>query len=302
MFLESSINTAGMREPMQLEVSALVGEHANIQTAELTAASLATQRFVSLELHTHGTMLHLFTDSAYVCDVLCGRIPKVTGATSVSTMTQLLSNVREIVVAGSHVVVHWVPSHCGIEGNERADALAKAGALEGGEDVIDAKALLPYGTVKSCIRQACLKQWQHFWDHGEDGRHLHQLKPEVRQTAQAWLGPRHLSSLRCRLRHGHCALNAHLFNIAVLPSPRCPLCHADSEDVPHYLLDCVHFADIRQLLLSELGPDHPELSLPMLLGTDSSLTANQVKAIVDVVNRFLRRSKRFDDDFAALHL
>src|SRR3569623_240637 len=252
--------------------------------------------------HTYAESVNKCNMVPCVCDVLCGRIPKVTGATSVSTMTQLLSNVREIVVAGSHVVVHWVPSHCGIEGNERADALANAGALEGGEDVIDSKALLPYGTVKSCIRQACLKQWQHFWDHGEDGRHLHQMKPEVRQTAQAWLGPRHLSSLRCRLRHGHCALNAHLFNIAVLPSPRCPLCHADSEDVPHYLLDCVHFADIRQLLLSELGPDHPELSLPIQLDTDSSITANQVKAIVDVVNRFLRRSKRFDDDFAALHL
>jgi len=28
----------------------------------------------------------------------------------------------------SHVCIEWVPAHCGIEGNEMADQLAKTGA------------------------------------------------------------------------------------------------------------------------------------------------------------------------------
>ena len=54
------------------------------------------------------------------------------------------------------VIFCWIPSHIGIQGNNKADSLAKA-ALK---IVSDKKSEIPYTDLKPKIRQIITKKWQ----------------------------------------------------------------------------------------------------------------------------------------------
>ena len=58
------------------------------------------------------------------------------------------------------VILCWIPSHIGIQRNDKADSLAKA-ALN---MVPDKKSKIPYTDLKLKIRQIIAKKWQQFWE------------------------------------------------------------------------------------------------------------------------------------------
>jgi len=96
----------------------------------------------------------------------------------------------------------WVPAHRGVQGNERADTLAKQ-ALERQHKT---DILLSKAEVKTIIKRNIMKEWQHSWDVEETGRHLHAVQSEVgkgrparRRTAE--------DNIVTRLRIGHTRLN-----------------------------------------------------------------------------------------------
>ncbi|XP_055610929.1 uncharacterized protein LOC129757670 isoform X2 [Uranotaenia lowii] len=67
----------------------------------------------------------------------------------------------------------WVPSHCSIEGNEKADSLAKVGAMEG--DTYQRE--IAFNEFYFLVRRNSLVNWQRKWDEDELGRWLHSIIP-----------------------------------------------------------------------------------------------------------------------------
>ena len=76
---------------------------------------------------------------------------------------------------GTHVRFCWVPSHCGIDGNERVDQLAKETLDQG----IDPLANVHYTDIKPLVNSYIQKLVQTKWDVAVHGRILFLVKPTL---------------------------------------------------------------------------------------------------------------------------
>jgi hypothetical protein len=79
-----------------------------------------------------------------------------------------------------HTHIHWVPGHVEVEGNEKADQLAKKGA-EHKRKERDAYTSITY--MKRRIREKAMETWRKRWPsmktgrsyHGKPSRNIHPL-------------------------------------------------------------------------------------------------------------------------------
>ena len=76
---------------------------------------------------------------------------------------------------GTHVRFCWVPSHCGIGGNERVDQLAK----ETLDHDIDPLTTVHYADLKPVVNSYIQQEVQIKWDVSIHGRDLYLLKPTL---------------------------------------------------------------------------------------------------------------------------
>jgi ribonuclease HI len=148
----------------------------------------------------------------------------------------LLKNYTE---TGDEVAIAWIPSHCGIPGNEKVDALARrAASSTHGSTIID---LFPTNDVLISLREVMLQRWQAEWsDPGATkGRRLYEIYPRV--TYKPWFHKfrcdKLVVSTLCRMRIGHCCTGSHLFRIGVLQSPYCD-CELDFDTLDHVFFGC----------------------------------------------------------------
>ena len=97
---------------------------------------------------------------------------------------------------GTRVRFCWVPSHCGIDGNERVDQLAK----ETLDQDINPLASVHYTDMKPLVNSYIQKLVQTKWDVSVHGRDLYLLKPTLGPPKkfpapnQSWRGCNHLTS------------------------------------------------------------------------------------------------------------
>ena len=76
---------------------------------------------------------------------------------------------------GTHVRFCWIPSHCGIEGNERVDQLAK----ETLDQDMDPLASAHYTDMKPLVNSYIQTLVQTKWDAAVHGRDLYLVKPTL---------------------------------------------------------------------------------------------------------------------------
>ena len=157
------------------------------------------------------------------------------------------------------ITIQWIPSHCGIEGNETADQLAKKGSLLPQPNVP-----VSYDTVRCMIKQNSKIDWLNEWALGKSGRTLfrHMPKPDLKDNISS-LNRKEQSTI-FRLRTGHFPLNYHLNRFRPDHSPVCQLCSCPYETVTHILFDCPKLTDLRSHLL----PSSPSLDNTIYSTTD----------------------------------
>lgn len=156
----------------------------------------------------------------------------------------------------------WVPSHIGVKGNERADALAKA--------VIKFSNLIPenkhFKVSIACqdviltLKQRMQDEWRKYWynlTHVENKGSWYD-KLEVQVNSKPWFLKyqyvhRKFYSTICRLRLGHCRLNFHLYRIKLVNSPLCDYCTTQEEQtLDHIIFGCTFFGIQRLMLMDVL--------------------------------------------------
>ena len=136
----------------------------------------------------------------------------------------------------------WVPSHVGIDGNERADAAAKAATISRPSTSIK----IPLPDIKRSIGVYSSNRWQEHWASLPDNLKLKSLRPSV----LPWNTPcesRRSSIVLTRLRIGHTFLtHKYLMSSGVeRQAPRCPACH-EVVSVRHILIDCPFYNSARR--------------------------------------------------------
>ena len=124
-------------------------------------------------------------------------------------------------------VIQWIPSHCGIIGNEKADKLAKEGAKQDQEENA-----VSFTEMKTIIKS------------------LHNTPPQQDSYHQL---SRPEQTIIFRFRTGHNRLNQHIYRVMkVIPSPMCP-CGEAEQNTEHFLQTCkLHLAQRQKIW--DMGP------------------------------------------------
>lgn len=233
------------------ELIAAAGAVGSSYSAETAAMALAAEYLMDNTHQLEPSNIAICTDSRSLLD----KLNDAASSKDSSALQQLrcdlgaLSSIHDV-----HLV--WVPGHADIAGNEAVDALAKqATNLDQHEVAIDLQ------TAKARIKRLCRDTWRagvrHDLHWQVTGGRPPKVAPGLTRAEERALA---------QLRTGHSPLcQAYLHRINKAPSPLCPHCEEEPEDVRHLILDCAAWTAPRRHYLG-LEPDISVLSEPCVVG------------------------------------
>ena len=212
----------------KIEHAERLTDNITIFAAELTAIKLALQWIStkSVECRPNKTVA-IFSDSLSSIQAI------ETGRTT--CRPGLLSEVLELIThIPTDIVIMWVPSHIGIQGNEAVDKLANSGIskVTAGTEV-----KMELGEAMQLAEKYVKRKWQNLWTNGTTGRHYSKIEPLVNGDVKYVSSYRVKEVKITRLRLGKCNLNAYLHEIGLHPNGLCEKCKTP-ETIEHHLLQC----------------------------------------------------------------
>ena len=143
---------------------------------------------------------------------------------------QIFSDIRQelsLLKNKTSVTLQWIPSHCGVGGNEEADRLSKMGSkLE------QSAQSMSYSEAKAILRNKFLTEWRQRLNNGTEEDSIHQLDKAARVTI-------------FRLRTRHCQLLSHLHRLKIVHSDEYS-CGTGPQTPNHILLSYPTFDALRR--------------------------------------------------------
>ena len=130
------------------------------------------------------------------------------------------------------VIFCWIPSHIGIQVNDKVGSWAKA-ALN---MVSDKKSKIPYTDFKPKIRQIMTNKWQQLWKENTHNK-LFQVQPILKKGGWILIIPEEKKPLL----PGY-ALDILDFILKDEPSPKCP--RGNQYTIKHILIECTKLTNI----------------------------------------------------------
>lgn len=182
-----------------------------------------------------------------------------------------LALAKELNNKGFTVKFQWIPSHIGITGNEKADALAYAALYQ------PPKVKVPKSNQvkKSDIRNHFGSLW---------------VPPHMPCVTKRF--HREEASLLYRIRTGSASTPAWLFKTGRINSPNCTACD-ETGDIEHFLWSCPRFQDERNALMENLQKkDLPHACLQHLIFPEGSVIIR--KETSRLLMEFLRETGLMD--------
>ena len=265
-----------------------MGKLAEVYNAEMLAllrgleTAIAFQQEIP-ETNRRRLKIVLFADNTAAVTAITKETPGSSQQTSqkfVETATSFLDENR-----GAIIEISWVPGHMGIEGNDRADELAKR--------VTELEPTTETTTLAKLHRQLCERlkaAWISEWAN----------KPVAGQYAIADCTPpslagshtfqtlnRHMLGVVTQARTGHGYFREYYLIHNIQEPTDCP-CGADLQTCEHIILKCEIHKEHRHLI-EEGAPDY---RLTMILGTRSG---------IDALAKFIRGSKAFQKQGAHIN-
>lgn len=184
---------------------------------------------------------------------------------------------------GTYLIFLWVPAHCGINGNELADAIAKTGSVDGPiySRGVQAREYIPD------IRTQVMNSWQLAWNQGNLGRFCYSILPKV--TLKPWFHNmdvnRQFIKNMSRILANHYTLASHLFRINMVSTNICS-CQTGYEDIDHVIWICKKYDNKRHKLFRELNKSNKNLFTPI-----RDILAIKDLAFMNIVNSFITDAK-----------
>ena len=182
-------------------------------------------------------------------------------------LREIINLNHSINAAGTITRFHWIPSHVGLNGNERADKLAKD-ALD--HPVVEIKVTKESLEIHKQIDDISKARWQQHWDDGFVGRHFYAIQREVgKETRYLMRMNRKDETVITRLRLGRCTLNHYLHAMKCHPDGTCDTC-GTPETIRHLLMECQSHSTLH-FRLNE-GSLQKTNELHLILSSEQSIT------------------------------
>lgn len=168
-------------------------------------------------------------------------------------VSEIQHTVYSLHVQGIQVFFEWVPSHCGLFGNEGADFIARKAA---DRKVIDINLPCSVSELKSEYKRKMKEYWQETWtkynSHTSIGNQVH---PDVRFKMDSWRCSRRNEITIRRLRLGVYTASKYLqFLMNKHPNGCCEVC-ACKDTVHHVLFNCTKYVKQRNDMIADIKAD-----------------------------------------------
>nr|XP_012234564.1 PREDICTED: uncharacterized protein LOC105679230 [Linepithema humile] len=179
---------------------------------------------------------------------------KALGAPTItSRLVQKCRGVLNELAREREVTVTWVPGHSGIQGNECADQLAKAGSettMVGPGPALGIPFCLGKGRIKEWLRREHLRHWRvESESKCRQARALMEDTPNRKLTWSIRALSRRDARTAVHILTGHGTLNYHMYKLGRSDTSKCRTCGDDEETSLHVLCDCPAQAGLRHKML-----------------------------------------------------
>ena len=199
-------------------IAVATGKYCNNYKAEAAALVHAAKALME-HISDARDRVVIFTDALSVVTALKGQRPTDLG--------DLIDHLQGLTRRYQKVVIQWVPAHCDIQGNERADRLAKKGGALQQDDTG-----LTYEVAKSYIKCHLSSKWDKAHPSHQIGDAFYQL-------------PRHDQVTILRLRTGHNRLRCHMYNKFKIGETDLCTCGTAPMTAEHLLQECPSYTNER---------------------------------------------------------
>lgn len=189
----------------------------------------------------------------------------------------IIDTILKLQQKGISLVLQWIPSHIGIDGNEKVDSFAKLASSEG----VSIKPSPFYSNHIPWIKQQNFDLFKEYFDirSREKGIWYRTIQPQPMRYP--WIDNSSLNRVdtvtALRLRTGHIPCNKFSYLMRKTPSPSCPDCNM-IDDAYHIVMECVRNKAKRDrfgLKLEQLGECNIILAEPL------SVAARMMYQLVD---------------------
>ena len=224
---------------------AVYGSNIKIQIALPTKASVFTAELLAIK-----NALKVISDRKLKnVTIFSDSLSSLQAIKSYSSQNKIVSHIKFILHTLKQrqifVTFCWIPSHIGIDGNEKVDSYAK--------EAISLPLVvktLPVEDYLAYVKQITVNKWQNEWSEFTNSNKL----KEIKDTTQSWSSSSQiirrnevvLTRLRIghtRLTHGHLMCNPHN------PVPLCEQCHVQLS-VKHIFSECPKYMGQRRILFN----------------------------------------------------
>ena len=253
----------------------------------MSAIHIATSWLLQTQTQTQtpGKVV-ILTDSDTSLHLISQRKPK----NFINSTSKIHKNILQLLEKKWDLKIQWIPSHCGILGNETLDQLANAGRT-----LHNITYPVELNDLQKHVKKQMVQRWQAHWDIHKQNNSYGLLKPHISDWHWCRSDNRKLDTLMTQMRLEKVGLNKYSFRVNLSSTNQCTRCGSGAiEDLQHYFFNCSSYTLERARLfynLRSIGLN--QILLKDLLGGAEG-DIEKLQRINYEVGQYIKKTKRFD--------